>query len=201
MPAWAEDRSVVIIEGAPEPVPSKPLPPDFPLPMGELKTDNAAGLTVDILPNADLRVGTELAFRISTRKPGHLVLVDINAQGRISQIYPNVASLSRYQGTAIATNFIKPGSLVRVPDIKNPLASFTFKAEPPRGNGVIIAVLSESPVQIIDLPESSADITEPQAQVDYLGNAIRSLKIARADEPGQFEPGVWSFAAKRYSIK
>jgi hypothetical protein len=201
-PARADDRSVTIIEGVPEPVPSLPLPEDSTAPRGELKADNPAGLTVEILPNADLRVGTEIAFRVATRKPGYLVLVDINAEGRISQIYPNVASLARYQGgSAAGTNLIKPGSQVRVPDIKNPLARFTFRAEPPRGNGVIVAVLSEGPVQIIDLPETPADKAGPQALVDYLGEAIRGLKIARADDPGQFAPGVWSFAAKAYQIR
>ncbi len=77
--AVAEDRSVTIIEGVPEPVPETPLPPDSALPKAELRSDNPAHLTIDILPNAELRVGTEIAFRIGTAKPGYLVLVDINA--------------------------------------------------------------------------------------------------------------------------
>jgi hypothetical protein len=199
--AFAEERSVTIIEGVPEPI--QPVPPvAAPAPMlMPLRTQNPAGIHLDILPGAILPVGVDVAFRVSTQTPGYLVLVDINAESKITQIYPNVMSLARKQGKGAVTNLIKPGRTMTVPDLKNPLARFTFRTELPRGKGVIVAILSEQPVQLIDLPELPPSLADLQASVDYLDKSVRTLQVTQADTPGKFDAGTWSLAAVEYVIK
>lgn len=200
-PGTAEDRSVKIIEGVPEPVPGIPPPAATATPAISLKAKNPAGITVEVLPGADLQVGTKIAFRVSTRKPGYLLLVDIDASGKLTQIYPNVLSLAQATGSTASSNLIKPGSVLTIPDPNNPLARFEFLAEPPLGVGTVVAILSDKSVQMIDLPDLPNSITEQQAAVDYLYTVAQGLKIASADKPGRFLDGVWSFDAKSYQIK
>jgi hypothetical protein len=199
VPSRAEDRSVKIIEGAPEPIQS--LPPSPAPPATILKTKNPAGVTVEVLPGTDLPVGTKIAFRVATQKPGYLLLIDIDAAGKLTQIYPNVLSLTQASDKAASGNFIKPGHPMTIPDAGNPLARFEFIAEPPLGAGTVVAILSAQSVQLIDLPDLPGEITGQQAAVDYLYTVAQGLKIASVDKPGRFVDGVWSFDAKSYQIK
>ena len=87
----AADRSVTIIEGVEEQPPRpEPLPPTA-ASLTDIKTDNPAGLELAILPNGVLQLGTRVAFTVSTQRPGYLVLVDINAAGTLTQIFPKHA--------------------------------------------------------------------------------------------------------------
>ena len=196
----AADRSVTIIEGVEEPPPQPEPPPPTAAPLTEIKTDNPAGLELAILPNGVLHLGTRVAFTVSTQRSGYLVLVDINAAGTLTQIFPNMLSLSRSGGSVAAGNLIKPGVPLTVPNLKNPLARFIFTADLPRGSGAIVAILSDRPVQIIDLPETPDSPRAVQAAVDALEASISSLKIASAGEDGKFTQGSWSYAAMPYRI-
>ncbi len=202
--ARAEDRSVTIIEGAPEPTePEAPpvVPPIPSTPGVMLRTTNPAGVHVDLVPGADLPVGTDVVFKVATEKPGYLILVDINADKQATQIYPNVMSLAQTQAKKAGTNLLKPGTPVEIPDAKNPLARFVFRTEPPLGSGVIIAILSDQPVQLIDLPELPPDLPSSQAYVDAIDQSLRKLLVAQAGKPGKFDQGTWSLSAVEYSIK
>lgn len=192
-PLRAGDRSVTIIEGVEEPPPPEPPP-------AEIRTDNPAGVEVAILPNGILHLGTRVAFTVTTQRPGYLVLVDINAAGTLTQIFPNMLSLSRTGGKVASANLIKPGAPLTVPNLKNPLARFVFTADLPRGDGAIVAILSDRPVQIIDLPETPVAPRAVQAAVDALETSVSSLKIASAVTDGKFAPGTWSYAAVPYRI-
>ena len=196
----AADRSVTIIEGTDEPPPQPVTPSPAVAPPTDLETDNPAGLELAILPNALLHLGTRVSFTIATQRPGYLILVDINAAGTVTQIFPNMLSLSRTSGNVAAANLIKPGAPLTVPNLKNPLAHFVFTADLPRGSGAIVAMLSDRPVQITDLPETPDAPRTVQAAVDALEAAVSNLKIASAGEDGKFTQGSWSYAAVPYSI-
>ena len=199
-PVSAGDRSVTIIEGVEEPPPRPEPPPPTAAPVTEIKTDNPAGLELAILPNGVLHLGTRVAFTVSTQRPGYLVLVDINAAGTLTQIFPNMLSLSRTGGNVATANLLKPGVPLTVPNLKNPLAHFVFTADLPRGSGAIVAILSDRPVQIIDLPETPDVPGAIQAAVDALETSVSSLKIASSGEDGKFTLGSWSYAAVPYRI-
>jgi len=76
--ALAEDRSVKVIEGVPELVPA-PDPAQQPDPTPTEKAQNPAGVAVEVLPGLELKLGSRIAFRVTTQKPGYLLLVDVDA--------------------------------------------------------------------------------------------------------------------------
>ena len=201
VPAAAAERSVTIIEGIEEPLPKPMPPPADAVPLVPLKTENPAGMALNILPNGILPVGTKIAFSVSTQRVGYLILVDINAAGRWTQIYPNMLSLSRAAGDVATANMIRPGPPATIPNSRNPLARFVFTADPPLGNGAIMAILSDRPVQIIDLPEAPSTPLNLQTAIDSLSQSIAALKIATTTTGEAFSSGVWSFAAAPYAIK
>lgn len=161
---------------------------------------NAAGLTIDILPNAKIELGQRLAIKVGAKKPGYLILVDVDATGKVTQIYPNLHSMRIPQGASPTSNFVEPGRPVSIPDPRNPFANFEFVAEPPTGRGMILALLSPEPVHVVDLPDVPEDQLTGEAAAGFLQEAAGSLKIAPQDVAARLMDPHWSFAAMAYSI-
>jgi len=202
-------RAVRIIEGTTA-GPSTSIQPAAPAvtapPMGNIdirqvsiKCDNAAGLDLAILPDVELATGSQVTLRIATKKQGYLVLVDIDPAGKLTQIYPNRHSLQTQEARE-ALNLIKPGQAVTIPNRDNPFAGFEFVAAPPTGVAMIVAILSDRPVHLIDLPDVAPPQTG-QAAFDQLADVARQLRIAREDSPGTLQEPKWSFDAKLYVVK
>lgn len=204
LPALAQNdtRGVRIIEGTT----GQPVAPPAPPPMGNIdirqttiRADNSAGLELAILPDLELAAGTKVTLRVVTRKEGYLILVDVDPSGKLTQIYPNRHTLERRDNPEML-NFIKPGQSVTIPNQNNPYAGFEFVASPPAGVAMLVAILSDKPVHMLDLP----DISPPQAgQVafDQLLEVARRLRIAREDGNTALEEPIWSFDAKLYLVK
>ena len=205
-------RAVRIIEGtAPgSTTPIRPAAPEAPAvtapPMGNIdirqvsiKCDNAAGVDLAILPDVELATGSRVTLRIATKKQGYLVLVDIDPAGKLTQIYPNRHSLQTQEARE-ALNLIKPGQAVTIPNRDNPFAGFEFVAAPPTGVAMIVAILSDRPVHLIDLPDVAPPQTG-QAAFDQLADVARQLRIAREDDSGTLQEPKWSFDAKLYLVK
>ena len=79
------------------------------MPMRPIHAENSAGLAINILPGTRLHVGERIAIRVSTRKSGYLMLVDVDANGKVTQIYPNVRSLMTRPAKHENANRIEPG--------------------------------------------------------------------------------------------
>jgi hypothetical protein len=202
-------RAVRIIEGA-APGSTTPIQPAAPAvtapPMGNIdirqvsiKCDNAAGLDLAILPDVELATGSRVTLRIATKKQGYLVLVDIDPAGKLTQIYPNRHSLQTQEARE-TLNLIKPGQTVTIPNQDNPFAGFEFVAAPPTGVAMMVAILSDRPVHLIDLPDVAPPQTG-QAAFDQLADVARQLRIAREDGSGTLQEPKWSFDAKLYLVK
>src|SRR5438128_3218402 len=56
----------------------------------KMKIDNAAGLSLDLIPSGEVIAGSKIGFRITTKKPGYLILLDVDAGGRRTQIFPDI---------------------------------------------------------------------------------------------------------------
>jgi hypothetical protein len=200
-------RAVRIIEGTGSSTPTPPVAPAVTAPpMGNIdirqisiKGDNAAGLDLAILPDVELATGSRVTLRIATKKQGYLVLVDIDPAGKLTQIFPNRHSLQTQEARE-ALNLIKPGQAVTIPNRDNPFAGFEFVAAPPTGVAMIVAILSDRPVHLIDLPDVAPPQTG-QAAFDQLADVARQLRISRADDPGTLQEPKWSFDAKLYVVK
>lgn len=196
------DRAVRIIDPVGDPVPEQPRenvvsPASLP-DLGTVKIANPAGLAIDILPGAELPVGSRVRFRVSSRRPGYLVLVSIDASGRLTQIYPNPRSLW-VADTRMQSNHIAAGQAKMIPDESNPFAGFEFVASPPAGIASVIAILSDRPVQIIDLPDIPAQFVGRAEALKYLAEVTNELRIAQADD--RLQSAQWSFDAKFYRIR
>jgi hypothetical protein len=195
-------RAVKIIEGTA----GQPAAPSASPPMGNIdirqvaiKAENAAGLELAILPDVELAAGAKVTLRVATKKQGYLLLVDIDASGKLTQIYPNRHSLQTREARE-ALNLIKPGQAVTIPNRDNPFAGFEFVAVPPAGVAMIVALLSDRPVHLVDLPDVAPPQTG-QAAFDQLAEVARQLRIAREDNPGKLQEPKWSFDAKLYVVK
>ncbi len=163
-------------------------------------TDNAAGVTIDILPAEQFAIGSKVGFRVTTQKPGYLILIDVDAAGKVTQRYPNLYSMALPAGASENANLVQPGKPVAIPDLSNPFAHFEYIAEAPAGQGLIMALISPRPVHVVDLPDVPPEMLGGKAAVDFLRDAARRLRIAGRDASAPLADPQWSFAVKPYAI-
>lgn len=180
--------------------PAVPPPPVIELGKLDPKADNPAGVSIEILPASEFQVGSRIAFRIAAKRPGYLILVDVDPSGKLTQIYPNRGSLLATGGRQ-GSNLIKPGRVMTIPDRNNPWAGFEFLAAPPSGIAMVVAILSERPVQLMDLPDVPPQFAGREAALAYLARVARDLRIPPADGSGDLQETKWSFDAKFYAIR
>jgi Domain of unknown function (DUF4384) len=164
------------------------------------KADNSAGVALDIQPGPEVRVGGKVTFRVSAKRPGYLILVDVDAAGRVTQIFPNRGSLLKI-GSRENLNLIKPGRAMTIPEPGNAYAGFEFIAAPPTGTAMVVAILSDRPVQMLDLPDVPAEVAGRPEALNYIADAARGLRIASASESRGLLEARWSFDAKLYVVR
>jgi hypothetical protein len=174
--------------------PSSPAPVD----LGTAKVANSAEVSVEMMPGQTVSIGSRVSFRVSSKKAGYLVLVDVDATGHLTQIYPSTAALvrtSRPNG-----NYIKPGGTLTVPLATDPYAgAVQYVVTPPNGQAMIVAILSAQPVQILDLPDVPPDIKDQLGMLAFLSKWTSELRIP--DDSSQLREARWSFNAKSYTIQ
>jgi len=192
-----QTRGVRIIEG-PQQSPV-PVAPPMRVDQASLKAENPAGLALDILPGTEFNVGSQISFRIASKRPGYLILVDVDATGKLSQIYPNAAALLTPQAATGAVNRIIPGQTVTIPQVGNPYSGFAYVVSPPSGVAMTLAVLSDQPVQVIDLPDVPPNMVGRADALKYLTDAAQTLRVAGTGRG--FAVPKWSFDAKFYVVK
>jgi len=164
----------------------------------KLTVENSAQLSLELVPGPDVTVGTKISFRVRAKKSGYLVLVDIDPNGKLTQLYPNLQALSG-PNSRPKSNFIKAGRTVVIPDAVDLRAGTEYVAAPPFGRATIVAVLSDRPVQMLDLTDIPRSITDQAAEVAYLSHMTSELRILGED--GAPQQARWSFDAKSYAIR
>jgi len=184
----------------------KPPSPPLSLPTldGSIAVANPAELSVDILPGPDLKVGARVAFRINTKQAGYLILVDVDSSGKLTQIFPNPMSLMSAASNRLDphANYIKPGKPIHIPDAKVALTGgYEFVASPPLGTAMVVAILSDRPVQLVDLPDVPAALVGQSAALAYLNKVAGELRVPPADGSGPPLEPKWSLNAKFYAIR
>ncbi|RWX25592.1 trypsin-like serine protease [Rhizobium leguminosarum] len=164
-----------------------------------LKSDNEAGVAVDVLPGTAVSIGDKVAMRVSTKKSGYLILVDIDASGKLTQLYPNKRSMGLKPTAKSGDNRLDPAQPVVVPDARNPYTGFEYVVEGPAGVGMVVAILSDKPIEVLDLPDVPTPLVGQRAAFNYVYDLARSLRIVGDDETGA--QGKWSFDSKFYRIR
>jgi hypothetical protein len=155
---------------------------------------------MQILPGPDIALGSEVAFQVSSNKPGYLILVDVDADGKLAQIYPNPMSLKAPSARVReSANYLRPGKPRRIPDRLNAYSGFDFIASPPAGTAMVVAILSDRPVQFVDLPDVPLSMAGSVSAIDYLTKLASELRIP--DRSGRLDEPHWSFNAKFYAIR
>jgi hypothetical protein len=158
---------------------------------------NPAELSVEMLPGATVSVGSVVSFKISSKKAGYLVLIDVDANGHLSQIYPYTASLMRTNRAN--GNYIKAGGTLTIPLANDPYAGVRYVVSPPNGRAMVLGILSASPVQLLDLPDVPPEmIDRPGEILAYLSKRTGELRIP---DGNQLKEAKWSFNAKAYLIQ
>jgi hypothetical protein len=159
---------------------------------------NTASVSLRMSPGQPVSVGTKVSFRVTTKKPGYLLLVDIDANGNMSQIFPSPEMI--IQSQEAATNLIKPGEELLIPNSAAKQRGFEYVITPPTGEATIVAILSDRRVQIIDLPDK---VQKPRSEAETIGSLTRWTSELRVPDPGtgKLQPGNWSFAIEHYSIR
>jgi Domain of unknown function (DUF4384) len=159
---------------------------------------NPAELSVEMLPGRTVSVGSTVSFKVSSKKPGYLVLIDVDATGHLTQLYPNTTSLTRTSRSN--ANYVKPGSPFTIPLASDPYAGVRYVVSPPNGRATIVGILSPLPVQILDLPDVPAELVDkPEKVLSFLSKRTGELRIL--DNDNQLREARWSFDAKPYVIQ
>jgi hypothetical protein len=174
-------------------------PPDFAALQSSVKVANPAEVSIDILPGPDITVGSRVSFRVSTKKPGYLILIDVDSTGKLTQIYPNTISLMANSAGQQNSNYLKPGKPVQIPNPADAHAGFEFVASAPFGTAMVVAILSDRPVQLVNLPDIPDALTGQASAVAFLTKLASDLRIP--EDSGRLQEARWSFDAKFYAIR
>ena len=98
-------------------------------------------ISMQILPGTDIAAGSQVSFQVSSKKAGYLILVDVDATGKLVQIFPNPMSLMGPNGVREKSNFIQPGKVLRIPDLGSSYSGFEFIASPPLGTAMVLSLI------------------------------------------------------------
>ena len=159
---------------------------------------NGASLSLQMSPELSVDVGTKISFRVSAKKPGYVLLVDIDAEGKMSQIFPSPDMIA--QSSEAATNFIKPGQELVIPNAAAKTHGFEYVVTPPSGTATVVAILSDRRVQILDLPDSGQTRGSVSDIISRLSQWTNELRVPDGST-GKLQPSNWSFDIKTYSIR
>jgi hypothetical protein len=162
------------------------------------KVSNTAELSIELLPGIDVAVGTRVSFRVTSKKSGYLILVDVDADGKLTQIFPVPNNVVGARTRRANSNHIAPGKPLVIPSSSDNLAGIEYVAAPPTGVAMVVAILSDKPVQIIDLPDVPAALNGQAEALAFLTKLAKELRIPSG---GRLQEAHWSFDAKFYAIR
>jgi len=171
----------------PEPAtPSPKTGPPRPASQG-LTAANPARLSISILPGPSFRLGQEMHFRVTSQQQGHLLVLDQNAAGEITQLYPLGG-----EEIGAADNLIAPGPGITLPSTSSGLR---FTAGEPVGKSRLLAILSPEPIDLEDLLDRN-----PSARSEGGADPAQSILERIAQMQGAADTS-WSLTQAEYTIK
>jgi len=119
-----------------------------------------------------LRLGDNAVFTLSSDIEGRVLIIDINADGNVAQLYPNPFS----QGATVAA-----GGTFSVPDN----SGYRFPAQEPTGRGKLVALVVPDSFNMKALNKAKRSKGfGVAANLSYMQNLINLIQIARGTEKG-----------------
>ena len=152
-----------------------------------LVAQNPARLAIQILPRERFRLGQEMRFRITSQQEGHLLVVDLNADGELTQVYP----MDQGEVGAI-DNRLRSGRALTLPE---PRSGLSFTASEPTGTGRLVAILTEESVDLGDLLDAGRVTGAGQ---DPVSGILDRLSQLQAKSPSAAS---WSMTQAEYLIE
>ena len=126
------------------------------------------GVTVRVEPGWQLVEGEEIEVVVESDHDGVLVLLDIDANGQLVQVFPNEPSLR-----AGVSRRISSGEAVALPGKRG---GFRFLARPPIGRGMLVAIVVDDESRLAALTMRHKDlavIPRPDAFIVELAGHLR----------------------------
>ncbi|WP_029890690.1 caspase family protein [Polycyclovorans algicola] len=122
------------------------------------------------VPGCSLQSGQTVSFRTQSNFDGYLTLLNIDPAGQFIQLFPNSLSVARNREGRIQRD--QP---LNVPDA---YYGFEFTAEPPLGNGRLIALVTQDPVDLSDIVDAtrSLSVVPEEEATDILGKLAERLR-------------------------
>jgi len=125
---------------------------------------------------SDLHVGQEVTLAVTLPRPGYLNVVAVDSQDRATVLYPN-----KYA----------PANQVPAGSFQFPTANMNFvvRASEPLGPSLVVAFLTEKPVNLLELGIEGRDAAGHMQQVftEVSARATRALSVEA--RPSQFAAG------------
>ena len=115
---------------------------------------------------------------MATKKIGYLILLDVDASGRLTQIFPNPTAATH--GLRDAPNLIKPEHPLTIPQL-GALRGSEFVVALPAGIALVVALLSDKPVQVVDLSDAPPPAFAPVDTLKYIRDQARTLRVPNPD--------------------
>ena len=167
-------------------------------PAGETAGDNPAGLNITFDKGDVVTVGDVVSFVATAQQSGYLTIFDVGPDGKLTQVFPNAASLRSPSGATGATR-LDPTQPVVVPDYRNPNHGFAIRISEPRGEATMAAILTDRPLSSVDTPSA------PKTFEGYDGlsllSRIRAELAGRMRSGGDSDHAPWSIAVRKYTIR
>ncbi|MBS0530482.1 MAG: DUF4384 domain-containing protein [Proteobacteria bacterium] len=158
---------------------------------------NSARIAIKMTPDKSVPIGSKVEFEITSARRGYVLLVDIDATGKMTQFFPNPELLEHLRGDDI--NLIQANGRLNVPSDATSKYGFSYITTGPTGSSAIVAILSQRKVQLVDLPDA-VGTESATASVTRLLKWFGELRVADPDS-GKLLPSEWSYDFKIYEIR
>ena len=189
-------RNMGVVADAPS---ASPTPAPSPQPTAADVPDNSAGLTIAFDKGDDVSVGDRVSYIVTARQSGYLAIFDATPDGKLTQVYPNAASLRSPTG-AVESSRLDPARPMLVPDYRNVYRGFNVRISEPRGEGVIVAVLSDQPLASLRTPDLPRTFDDKAAGLSLLAQVHDELAGWMKSAPDGAAHPPWSIALRKYTI-
>lgn len=166
-------------------------------PLRQGAIQNPANVSIELIPGGALAIGKRVSFRVTTKKPGYVLVIDVDPTGKMSQIFPSPELLARAGDAAL--NLVTSGQPLLIPNEAARKQGVQYVVTPPTGTASVVAILSDKRVQIVDLPDMATPTKTPDEQLASLQKWMTDLRIPDA-RTGKLLPSAWSFDQKTYTI-
>lgn len=167
-----------------------PQPPAAPPPVAAtdvIPPYNPLGIKVEMLPQAQVRLGDKIKLRVTSPKEGDVIVLDVRDSGKVVQLFPSVC--------AHKERLIRANAPLTLPDAAYGCEFTASEA----GTGQILVIVSEDNVALDALLNQHKDLGAVPNGQDYLAAIARQLlAVWRGDERNR--PVRWGLATARYRV-